>query len=211
MTSPRRLALTPLLSLLLLAALAALAAPSQAVAGPLVATSASCEDQAIKRPFLRWLDLASYTLVPGGTFATPGGWASDGAGVVADNEPWYVHGAEPAGALALAGRASATAPAMCVGLEHPTLRFFARNLGPSLDALRVEALVEDAAGRIRALPVGVVLAGRRWAPTLPLPVLASLLPLLPGQHTPVAFRFSTSSASSSWRIDGIYVDPYGKG
>lgn len=206
----RHLGPTSLLVLLTTVLLAA-AAPPSAGAGVLVQTSAACEDQEVSRPFLRWLDPAAYTVPSGGTFAGGAAWATSGARVLADNEPWYVHGPERAGAMALQGRASATAPAMCVGLEHPTLRFFARNLGSPLDLLRVEALVEDAGGTVRALPIGTVPAGPAWNPTLPLPVVANLLPLLPGQHTPVAFRFSTTTEASSWRIDGISVDPYGKG
>ncbi len=208
MTISRPIGLAPLLVLL---AAVLLAAPPSAQAGLLVESSSACEEQETSRPFLRWLDPASYTVPEGGTFADGAAWATSGARVVADNEPWYVHGPERAGAMALQGRASATAPAMCVGLEHPTLRFFARNLGSPLDLLRVEVLFEDAGGSVHALPIGTVLAGPAWNPTLPLPVVANLLPLLPGHHTPVAFRFSTTSGASSWRIDGISVDPYGKG
>lgn len=203
----RRARLAALLPFLLLVLLAA---PSRAEAGLLVETSSRCEDQALEHPFLRWLDPAAYTLVPGGTFAGGPAWETSGGRVVSANEPWYVHGREPARAMALEGRAVATSPAMCVGLEHPTLRLFARNLGSPLDALQVEALVEDAAGTVQAVPIGAVLAGPGWGPTAHLPVVANLLPLLPGQHTPVAFRFSTTSDSSSWRIDAAFVDPYGK-
>jgi hypothetical protein len=191
----------------------ALLIPARADAGPLVDTATPCADQTLERPFARWLDPASYTLVPRGTFAGgTGGWSlGDGASRVKDNEPWFVHGAEPAGALALSGRTVATSPAICVGLEHPTLRFFARNQGVVLDGLTVEAVFEDAGGQTRSLPIGVILGGSSWAPVLPMPVVANLLPLLPGNHTPVAFRFRTSSSVSSWRIDGVYVDPYGKG
>jgi hypothetical protein len=38
-------------------------------------------------------------------------------------------------------------------------------------------------------------------------VLASLLPLLPGQRTPVRFRF-TPVGGASWQIDDVYVDPW---
>ena len=38
-------------------------------------------------------------------------------------------------------------------------------------------------------------------------VLANLLPLLPGAHTPVAFRF-TPLLGGEWSIDDVYVDPF---
>ena len=37
-------------------------------------------------------------------------------------------------------------------------------------------------------------------------MLANLLPLLPGEMTAVAFRF-TARGGASWAIDDIYVDP----
>ena len=52
-----------------------------------------------------------------------------------------------------------------------------------------------------------MLGGGAWQPTLPFPVLASLLPLLPGSKTPVAFRF-TPAGAGSWQIDDVYVDPW---
>jgi hypothetical protein len=52
----------------------------------------------------------------------------------------------------------------------------------------------------------VVLGGSAWQPTLPFPVVANLLPLLPGQMTPVAFRFT--ARGGAWRIDDVYIDPW---
>jgi hypothetical protein len=37
-------------------------------------------------------------------------------------------------------------------------------------------------------------------------MLANLLPLLPGQQTPVRFKFT--AIAGSWQIDDVYVDPY---
>jgi hypothetical protein len=102
---------------------------------------------------------------------------------------------------------------MCVGLEHPTLRFFARRSGSAtssaLSSLRVDVRFEDAAGDVATLTIGVVPASLHaaWGPTLPMPVVANLLPLLPGERTPVAFRF-TPQGPGSWLVDDVYVDPY---
>jgi hypothetical protein len=204
---PRRIAL--LAALLVLTPL--LLAP-RAEAGPLVASATGCEAQVLERPFLPWLDPARYTLAPDGTFSDgAAGWTRAGARVVAQNEPYFVHGDDAPAALALPSRSSATSPAMCVGIEHPTLRLFARSTGSLLGVLRVDVLFEDALGEVRALPIGVVAAHTRWAPTLPLPVLANLLPLLPGERTAVAFRFTPQGIDSAWLIDDVYVDPWGKG
>jgi len=196
----------------LIALLCCLAVPAGAHAGVLVEAAPSCEDRALERPFLPWLDPMTYTLAPDGTFAGRArGWERHGAGVVADNEPFRVHGDTVTAALDLPHGSSATSPAICVGVEHPTLRFFARNTGSPLGALRVDVRFEDALGAVHTAPVGVVTGAGGWQPTQPLPIVANLLPLLPGQHTPVAFSFTPVGGGSAWRIDDVYVDPYGKG
>jgi len=79
-----------------------------------------------------------------------------------------------------------------------------------LSPLSVEVLYEDAAGGVHSIPIGEALLGHSsWAPTLPLPVVANLLPLLPGEHTPIAFRFSAGDGAT-WKLDEINVDPYRK-
>ena len=75
-----------------------------------------------------------------------------------------------------------------------------------LSALTVEVLFEDPGGNVRSLPIGVVKSPSGWAPTLPMVVVANLLPLLPGERTAVAFRF-TALGGASWQIDDVYVDP----
>lgn len=185
-------------------------APS-AQAGLLVSEAESCADQPLERPFLRWLDPAHYTLLPGGTFEDRArGWSLDGAQVVKGNEPFYVNPAGGSNSLSLPAGSSATSPTICVGLEHPTMRFFARGSGGGLlgvlSTLQVDVLFEDAGGTVRSLPIGVVAKTGQWSPTLPAPVVANLLPLLSGEMTPVAFRF-TPRGSASWTIDDVYVDP----
>jgi hypothetical protein len=201
-----RLALCFLVSALLLGA----AAP-QAQAGLLVESAEDCGSQILERPFKRWLDYANYTLAPNGTLESGSArWSLSGATVVSGNEPFYVHGAGESRSLSLPPGSSATTAPMCVGLEHPTLRFFARSSGSLtsslLSSLKVEVLFEDNAGNVLSLPIGVVKAPTSWQPSLPMPVLANLLPLLPGEYTPVSFRF-TPLGGASWRIDDVYVDP----
>jgi hypothetical protein len=121
-----------------------------------------------------------------------------------------VHGADERRSLSLPPGSAATTASMCVGVGHPTLRLFARNRGSVLSPLLVEVLFEDALGLQRALPVGMLAAGPEWAPTLPLPVVANLLPLLPGERTAVRFRFTPAGGGGEWQIDDVYVDPYRK-
>ena len=172
-------------------------------------SAANCNAQVLEQPFKRWLDYFSYTLDPGGDFESGSpAWSLSRASVVSGNEAFDVGGANDSQSLALGGSGVAQSRPICVGIEHPTLRFFARRTsGWLLDSLKVEVLFEGAGGRVNSLPVGVVLAGGSWQPTLPYPVLASLLPLLPGEQTPVAFRF-TPVGGAGWQIDDVFVDPW---
>ncbi len=176
--------------------LALLAAPA--------ARAEACEGQVLERPFEPWHDSAQYTLLPDGDLSAGGaGWELDGADLVGDNEPWYVHGGSTPGAVRLRDGDSATTPPVCVSLLHPTMRFFARDTGSALGVLTVEVVLEDGV----ALPVGAVLGLLHggWAPSPVLPVVANLI------DDEVAFRFTATGLGSSWVVDDVYVDPYGKG
>lgn len=185
------------------------AAPS-AQAGPLVASAGDCGTQELTQPFMPWIDPAHYTLAPDGGFEGGGSsWAlSGGAAVVSGNEPYYVRDASDTKSLKLPAGSSATSSVMCVGIEHPTLRLFARNTGSPLSTLRVKVLFEDALGEVRSLQIGEVSASGEWHPTAQMVLGVNMLPLLPGEHTPVAFEFTPQGAGGKWRIDDVYVDPY---
>jgi hypothetical protein len=191
-----------------LCALAIAAQPSHA--GVLVATTPSCDTPETSHPFMRWLDIASYAPAPDGGFeAGAQGWNLDDATVVGGNETYNVAGPGGDSSLKIPAGGSATSPAFCVGLEHPTARFFAKRVGGSLlSTLRVDVQFEDALGETHYLPIGVVaLNGGSWQPTLPMLFVANLLPLLPGEHTPVALRF-VPQGGGAWQIDDVYVDPF---
>lgn len=190
------------------AALLATAAPP-AQAGVLVSSAGDCDNGSSSQVFLPWADVASYFLAPGGDFESgAAGWALNGAGVVGGNEPWNVTGGGSS-SLSIPAGGSATSPTVCVGIEHPTIRFFAKSTDAGLlSSLRVDVLFEDAWGEVHSLTVGTV-GGGDWSVTPVYLVVANLLPLLPGEHTPVAFRF-TPEGTGSWQIDDVHVDPYGK-
>jgi hypothetical protein len=191
--------------------------PAAANAGLLVASAPSCDNAQNEQPFATFGDSNDYFLAPGGDFETAAaGWQLGGAGVVADQEPWKVHAYGTRGLNIPAGR-SAVSPTVCVGIEHPTMRFFAHRSGGNLLAaasqLVVTARVETSLGAVIEIPVGTINAltnGASWDPTPAEIVLPSLLPLLPGQHTPIQFRF-TSVGTSAWVIDDVYVDPHCRG
>jgi hypothetical protein len=164
----------------------------------------------MEQPFLPWLDAALYTIAPDGTFEDgASSWSlSGGAATAAGNESYYVHGDGETGSLALPNGSSATSGSMCVGVEHPTLRFFAKRTGGSpLSTLRAEVLFEDATGDVHSVTIGTVgnLTGN-WSATSPMVIGANMLSLLPGDHTAVAFRFTPQGGS--WAIDDVYVDPF---
>jgi hypothetical protein len=184
--------------LVILGALAILALP-----GP--AHASGCPEQPLDRTFRPWLDPAWYAQAPnGGLESGASGWTLErGAAVVDGNEPFHVGGSGDASSLALPPGAAATTAPVCIGVEHPTVRFFARNTGDPTSVLRVSVV----SGGV-SLPVGVILAGSRWAPTPVVPVVVNLLSLLGDQQ--VAFRFS-ADGRGEWTIDDVYVDPYKKG
>jgi hypothetical protein len=189
----------------LVASLAGLAPAANA--GALVESASSCSDEPVSKPFARWGDRADYVLAPGGAFESGSPhWRLAGAGVVAGNESFYVHDTADRRSLRLDSGDSATSPAMCVGLEHPTLRLFARSSRPLLSALSVEVIVETSVGSSVSVPVGLIPPSSSWRPTPVYLVVANLLPLLPNEHTPVAFRFR-ALGGGSWWIDDFYVDP----
>ena len=188
------------------------AGASSASAGVLVASAPTCDDQAVSKTFLPWLDLADYTALSGGDFeSNAAGWSLDDAAVAGGNEPYRVGGANDSKSLAIDAGGSATSPTICVGLNHPTIRFFAKRQSGgwlSLASLRVDVLFETANGTVASLPIGTVGGGGSWQVTSPMLVVANLLPLLPGEKTPVAFRFTAQGADFS--VDDIWVDPYGR-
>lgn len=194
-----------------MAALFALGAGS-AHASLLVAPGEGCNEYTSSQVFLPFADVASYTKAPGADFenaASP--WDLSNASVVnGDNEPYYVGSANDSKSLALGSGGVATSPAMCVGLQNPTLRvFYKRTSGSLLSSLRVDALFVDSLGNTQSLTIGTLggVTGA-WKLSPQMAIVANLLPLL-DEGTPVAFRFTASGGS--YAIDDAYVDPWSRG
>ena len=196
------------LTLAILALTATFAGTSSAAGDTL-----GCGDQKHEQPFLQFLDPLSYVRAPGGDFETgAAGWQlAGGARVVSGNEPFYVSGGG-SNSLYLPGGSSATSPATCVSVLHPTLRFVAQ--GQLLATLKVEILFTGLLGQPMALELlpGVTGTGG-WGPSLPLAHLGSVLPAtsLDGLTADVRFRFTPRRlllSAPAWRIDDVYVDPF---
>ena len=187
----------------------AVAAPANA--GILTASADDCGDETLTKPFAQFGDNADYKLVAGGSFESgTSGWTlARGAKVVSGNEPWKVGGSGHARSLVLPAGSTAISPVSCVGLAEPTVRFFAKkNRAPLLgvSTLAVSVYVKTSLGLTVPVPVGVVLGNGQWKPTPPMLIVANLLPLLPGDRTPVAFQFTP--VLGDWQIDDLYVDPW---
>jgi hypothetical protein len=190
-----RLALSAGIALI---AAAALAAP--AGAGVLTRSALDCETPELSQPFKPWLDYSHYKLVDNGSFeAGTDGWTLTGGARVAAGNATQREGDR---SLLLPAGSSATTPPVCVGLDEPTLRYFAKASSP-LAVLTVQVQVQLELGVWVTVPIGVDLGGP-WHPSLPHLVVANLLPLLPPDMTAVRFTFKPLGAFS---IDDVFVDP----
>ncbi|MEA2125760.1 MAG: hypothetical protein QOI80_2542, partial [Solirubrobacteraceae bacterium] len=107
--------------------------------------------------------------------------------------------------LSLSSGDAATSPAVCVGIEHPTFRYFVRKVsGSSLASLRVQVVLADGT----PITVGYSGGSSSWNPSPVTLIGANLLPLLTGgSNTNVSFRFT--ALSGNWQVDDVYVDPAG--
>jgi hypothetical protein len=184
---------------------------ASASAGLLAPSAASCDAQPLSTPFSRWGDLAKYTPLSGGSFETSAaGWTlTGGAQVAPGSESWEVDG-PGSSSLSVPVGSSATSPPICVGVEHPTMRFFAKTKAHGLlglpPVMRVDVVFQNNLGLVSSLPIGVVLGSNEWLPTLAMTNLANLLAVEPGDHTAVAFHFTSITGTMS--IDDVEVDPY---
>ena len=183
-------------------------------ASGLTVSAANCPTVQDSQAFLAWGDQSEYFLAPDGNFANSGAsWTlTGGAGAIAGGDG-YSLGANPVStqSLALPNGSSATTPSICVGINSPTVRFMAQNAGAPTSTLEVSATVDTTTGLNVTLPIGDISAAGTWSPTLPLPVVANLLPLLPGNETPITFTFTPQGQGGHWQIDDLFVDPWTRG
>jgi hypothetical protein len=192
------------------AAMALLASAGSASAGVLTQSAGTCPSYESSQVFSRWLDPFSYTLAPGGSFESASNLSfTGGARIVAGNESSYVHGSGDRNSVLIPRGATVTTGPICVGLDKPTVRFFAKR--PSfalLPVLTVEGVYMTKAGATASLPlVGVPVAGGGWSLQLPFVSLGSVLEL--GDSTMMRFRLR--SVIGDWQVDDLYVDPWRRG
>ena len=188
------------------AAMALLAPAGTANAGLLSQSAGPCPSYPMSKVFSKWLDGANYTLAPGGSFESSAGLTfTGGAKIVAGNETHYVGGKTHKSSVRIPRGGTVTTGPICVGLDKPTVRFFARRPNFALlPLLTVEGVFTTKTGATASLPmVGVPLAGNSWSLQLPFITTGALLEL--GDTTMMRFRIR--AVSGEWQVDDFYVDP----
>ncbi len=203
MTTRTRIARAAGAAIAMAAATAAWSAPANA--GVLTKSATDCGNPEISQAFKSYGDASNYKLVGDFEHGTDGWVLTGGAKVVSGDATAKIGGAGDAKSLVLPGGATATTPPVCVGLNEPTLRFFTRKNSGLLSTMSVWVDVQTSVGVWVTLPLGVDLGGG-WHPSLPMLVVANLLPLLPPDQTAVRFRFAPL-LGGQWQIDDVYVDP----
>jgi hypothetical protein len=173
----------------------------------------SCGNQPESQPFAPWGDNSEYTPVPGGSFE-PGStsWTLSGGGAAVPNdETLSVDGAQDTYALSLPAGSSATSPASCTSIYHPTLRLFVRNIGSASSHLLVQALYPGLLGGVESTTIGELTGSSTWQPTSAMELLGeNLLATLSLDKTAIAFRFTPADSTGDWSIDSVYLDPWGR-
>ena len=177
-------------------------------AGKLLA-SAECGYDDPTPVFEAWGDSANYSLAPQGDLSAAVGWSlNKQASIVSGADPFSGAGQS----LQLAKGAEVATPAMCVNLDHPTIRFFVKDVGGNGKAnLKVDVLYEDLNGHVKHLMVAKLKAGSEWQPSAIVPMYMNILAqAAAGGVTAVAFQFKAEGLQKdeTVSISSIYVDPF---
>jgi len=183
---------------------------STAHAGLLSLTPGACGQQE-SEPFAPWGDDNTYVPVPGGTFepGSPSWTLSGGARIVPGNESFNVSG-PGSHSLSLPAGSSATSPAACTGLDHPSARLFVRNTGSSSSRLNVYATYQILLGLPVTINLGQLSGSSTWEPSssLNMGLLDNLVGELTLSESTISFRFVPADSTGNWQIDDVYLDPW---
>jgi hypothetical protein len=178
------------------------------------AAQAACQSTPTTKPFKVFGDTNSYSLVPNGGFESgAGGWSMSGARVAAGNESWSVRAAGDSKSLAIESGGTVVSPTVCIDINRPTYRFFARRTGGSWGVLNLRVRWQDSSGRTNETTIGALDSnfGTSWGVS-PAYNIASLLGLWNAdQDASVQLVFDPENSGGAWAIDDVYVDPYGRG
>lgn len=176
------------------------------------AAAQACNYSGAEQVFSPWGDNHHYVLGPDGGFeAGASGWSlSGGAKTAAGNESYYLNDAADSRSLSLPAGSSAVSPPVCMALDTPIFRMFARNTGDPSSRLRVEA-VYKLLGLVRTKAVSTVAAGPEWAPTQQMSTVLSLSTIV-GTLIPsnIQIRITPLDNKGQWQVDDLYIDPYAR-
>jgi hypothetical protein len=182
-----------------------------AVAGLPAAAQAACPTTTTVKAFSKFGDTRDYSLLSGASFeAGTSGWALTKASVISGNESYKVRASTDSHSLSVDPTGLVVSPSFCVGIEHPTFRFFARQTSGSWAQLNVKLRWKEANGQVNETTVGSLSGSSygSWTPT-PSLSLASTLPLWQsGQSVTAQIVLDPEDYGGSWAIDDIYIDPY---
>lgn len=192
-----------------------LLAPLTAVVAVLACSAAAaqaCDYRGAEQVFKPWGDNHFYVLAPDGGFeAGASGWSlSGGAATVEGNESFYLNDAADQRSLSLPAGSSAVSPPICMSLDTPIFRLFARNTGDPSAGLRVEATYK-LLGLVRTKTVSTVKAGAAWAPSQQMSTVLTLSTVV-GTLIPSAIQIKITPVGSGgqWQVDDLYIDPFAR-
>jgi hypothetical protein len=189
-------------------AAAALAAVALAAAPAAAETAAApgCPVIPTVKPFAPWQDFADYFLAPNGNIeAGATSWLlTGGASAVEGNNSFRVGRITDHRSLRLPAGATATTAPICIGVEHRSIRFFAKAAAQS--TLNVDAVIDGPGGSQRSVRIATLDGDDAWAPSDVIPMVVNELAAEQGNAIDVRLRFSPHGAGS-WTIDDVFVDP----
>jgi hypothetical protein len=167
------------------------------------AAEAACTATPTTKAFAAFGDNADYSLATG--------WSLTGSSVANGNSSAKVHGAADAKSLAISATGKAASPSFCVGIQHPSFRFFARRTSGTWGVLNVKLRYTNADGVTNETTVGSVSAGdTAWHPTASI-ALSGVLGLWNGdQSASVQIVLDPEDYGGAWAVDDVYIDPYSR-
>src|SRR3954452_18408853 len=179
------------------------------------AAQAACTATPTTKAFAAFGDKADYSLAPAGSFESGAtGWSLSGSKVAQGNETAVVHGAGgnkggDTKSLTINANGSAVSPAFCVGIQHPSFRFFARRTTGTWGVLNVKLRYKSDNGVTNETVVGSVTAADMvWHPTASI-ALSGVLGLWNGdQSASVQIVLDPEDSGGAWAVDDVYIDPY---
>jgi hypothetical protein len=175
------------------------------------ASTLSCVDPTIERPFTAFGDDNAYVLAPNGSFESTAGWDLDGATAAAGNDPFDLRpGSTDADStiLSMPEGSVATSPLMCVDPTYPTFRFPVRLVGRQA-TVRVEVAYPFARwGGFRKSDQFTLRGSNDWGISPELDLDPERGGTGPGWR-PMAIRLIVKDGApgTGVQLDDVYVDP----